>query len=290
VSGAPPDPALAAEWFRKAARGRLVDAQYNLALMYYRGHGIVKDRAEAARLFYEAASRGSAPAQYHLASMYSSGEGFAAPDHEKAFFWFKEAAGSGMAQAQRALGARYLSGEGTERDPALALSWLHKASEQGDGGAAFLIGAVHEAGDGTPPDKALALKWYSEASGRGDPDGAFRAASLMLASGSPDGKAALRHLEASADAGHPLAKLLLAAVLRKGDLAPADPLRAGALLDSALATGDPDALCAYATELLENPDSSETARLAMETLKRLAGAGHPQALNRLEVPNPGKPS
>ncbi len=58
-----------------AADQGVADAQYNLALCYATGDGVVKDAAEAARYFKVAADQGAADAQYNLAVCYATGDG-----------------------------------------------------------------------------------------------------------------------------------------------------------------------------------------------------------------------
>lgn len=49
-------------------------AQYNLALMYRNGKGVLKDDTEAVKWHLKAAEKGNAGAQTNLASMYKNGE------------------------------------------------------------------------------------------------------------------------------------------------------------------------------------------------------------------------
>ena len=56
----------AVEWFRKAAEQGNDVAQYNLAMCYERGEGVVKDLAEAVKWFRKAAEQGEAEAKARL--------------------------------------------------------------------------------------------------------------------------------------------------------------------------------------------------------------------------------
>jgi TPR repeat protein len=62
---------LASEWYRKAASQGHAAAQYNLALMYFSGQGMVQDFSEAAKWYCKAADHGHANAQYNLSLMYA---------------------------------------------------------------------------------------------------------------------------------------------------------------------------------------------------------------------------
>ena len=62
------------EWKPLAQQGD-ADAQYNLGVMYDKGHGVIQDYKEAVRLYRRAAEQGHASAQSNLANRYYYGEG-----------------------------------------------------------------------------------------------------------------------------------------------------------------------------------------------------------------------
>ncbi len=59
-TGGAKNPALAAQWFRKAADMGLVDSQYNLARLYEGGFGVAQSASEAYRWYLIAARSGDA--------------------------------------------------------------------------------------------------------------------------------------------------------------------------------------------------------------------------------------
>ena len=93
----------AMKWFRKAAeqgtfrvdegsrayevRLEQDGAQYNLGLMYYRGHGVLQDYVEAMKWFRKAAEQGKAHAQWYLGEMYAKGEGVT-QDEVEGYAWY----------------------------------------------------------------------------------------------------------------------------------------------------------------------------------------------------------
>jgi len=89
-----PDPALAVQWYRRAAEAGSVDAQVAIGTAYYLGRGVRKDFAEAARWFREAAKGGDVGTQYLLASMYEAGDGVS-QDLRLARYWYGIAAKNG---------------------------------------------------------------------------------------------------------------------------------------------------------------------------------------------------
>jgi TPR repeat protein len=80
-------------WQPLAEKG-IVNAQFNLATMYYVGEGVKQDYAEALKWFRKAAEQGDIEAQYYLGHMYLRGEGVA-QDEAEARKWF------GMNRARR---------------------------------------------------------------------------------------------------------------------------------------------------------------------------------------------
>lgn len=66
----PQDAAEAVRWYRLAAEQGVVEAQYNLGLMYDNGTGVPQDSAEAARFYRLAAEQGDSNAQNNLGIIY----------------------------------------------------------------------------------------------------------------------------------------------------------------------------------------------------------------------------
>ncbi|RRD91699.1 serine/threonine-protein kinase [Conchiformibius steedae] len=76
---------------RMAAEQGNVNAQYNLALMYYNGDRVSTDNRQAAEWFRKAAEQGYASGQLSLGVMYEHGEGIN-QDREQAIYWYRQAA------------------------------------------------------------------------------------------------------------------------------------------------------------------------------------------------------
>ncbi len=88
------DYATALEKFRGPAEKGNAEAQYNLGVMYSKGHGVAQDYKEAVRWYQLAAKQGDADAQYNLGRMYFLGQGVP-QDYTRAHMWFNIAAVSG---------------------------------------------------------------------------------------------------------------------------------------------------------------------------------------------------
>lgn len=106
------------------------EAQYNLAILYRQGKGVMQDPAMAATWFQKAADQGLPGAQYYMGHLYSEGEGVE-KDLVKAFDWYKKAAEHGNPMAQSNLGVAYANGEGVKQDIVLAYVWFSLATSQG---------------------------------------------------------------------------------------------------------------------------------------------------------------
>jgi TPR repeat protein len=66
---------IAYGWFKKAADDGFDEAQYDLAIMYYKGLGVAKDLAMARSWFKKSADQGDERAQRRLGIMMATGEG-----------------------------------------------------------------------------------------------------------------------------------------------------------------------------------------------------------------------
>ena len=119
-------------------------AQSRLALLYYHGHGVRESDALALQWFERAARQGLAEAQYHLGNMYAYGLAALPPDTDGsrlAAQWYFEAARQGHADAQHGLGILFLTGSGVTQDAAEARKWIARAAAQGHADAAAYLKA-----------------------------------------------------------------------------------------------------------------------------------------------------
>ncbi len=87
------------EW-RPAAEEGMVEAQYNLALLYYHGKGIPVDLEQAHQWYLRAAEQNYVRAQYRVAEMYEKGEGLR-KDLIQAYFWFRVAGAEKYSDARK---------------------------------------------------------------------------------------------------------------------------------------------------------------------------------------------
>ncbi len=161
------DDAEAVKWYRKAAEQNDARAQTYLGSCYEFGRGVAKDVAEAVKWYRRAAEQNDSRAQFNLGVCYENGRGVAKNEAE-AVTWYRKAAEQNEADAQYNLGIFYRTGRGVAKDEIEAAKWDRKAAEQGVAQAQFNLGVSYEFGNGVAKDYMEAVKWYRKAAEQGD--------------------------------------------------------------------------------------------------------------------------
>lgn len=119
-------------------------AQTRLATLYYHGHGVRESDAQAQQWFERAARQGLAEAQFNLGNMYAYGLAQVPQGQDPqrlAAQWIFEAARQGHADAQYSLGILFLTGSGVTQSAQEARKWIGRAAEQGHADArSYLAG------------------------------------------------------------------------------------------------------------------------------------------------------
>jgi len=87
------------------------------------------------------AKKGNPQAQFDLAISYARGTGVI-KDEKKAFYWFHKSARGGNIEAKYYMGLSFLQGRGVRRDIHLARYWFKQASKAGHKKAIFHLGQV----------------------------------------------------------------------------------------------------------------------------------------------------
>lgn len=162
----------AAKLYEIAAAQGNAQAQFNLALCYDVGKGVVKDGKEAVRLYRLAADQGHAGAQCNLGHCYENGEGVKRNTKE-AFKFYRLAAEQGHVNAQFNLGLCYKHGEGVKKDAKEAVRLYRLAADQGNATAQCNLGLCYEKGEGVTKDAKEAVRFYRLAAEQGDPHAQF---------------------------------------------------------------------------------------------------------------------
>ena len=154
------DMAAALAEFRPSAERGDVVAQFNLGLMYEAGMGTPPNLAMAAYWYGRAAASGDTDAQLNLAQLYEEGRGV--PHDERiAAEWLRQAAEQDITEAQRRLAHRYAEGRGVPQDKKAAARWYQLAAEQADTRAQTALGLMTMTGDGVKRDPVQAYTWFA---------------------------------------------------------------------------------------------------------------------------------
>ena len=119
------------------------DAQYNLAVMYKNGQGVLQDYKESVKWFKLVAEQGDSGAQYNLAAMYKNGQGVL-QDYKESVKWLKLAVEQGDSRAQFALGLSYYVGKGVPQDYVMSHIHLNIAAVSGGEDAIEARGLVEK--------------------------------------------------------------------------------------------------------------------------------------------------
>src|SRR4029453_17616880 len=120
-------------------------------------------------------------------------------------------------------------------DTAEAVAIWRPLAEKGDADAAFNLGQAYRLGKGVPLDLAQAQSWLERAARKGHVDAQTTLGLLLFQNGNR--VAAMRWLNASAEAGEPRALLMVGTALYNGDGVPEDRVKAYAYVSRAAAQG-----------------------------------------------------
>ncbi|KAG0228627.1 hypothetical protein BGW41_003368 [Actinomortierella wolfii] len=157
----------AREWYAKAAKQGVANAQFKIGTYYDTQTLLSKDREKRAMTC-------TLPA---MERELGEGEKRLDLDDLKAVKWYRRAAMQGHSEAQYRLGCMYEDGRGVYRENAEAYRWLLRAAEQGHRQAQTHIGWMLKQGkgiDGNGQDDVQALTWLRRAANQGDIDAWFR--------------------------------------------------------------------------------------------------------------------
>lgn len=156
--GVKPDGLAARQWYERAARLGVVQAQYRLGRLAETAPR--PDYEKAMTHYRQAADRGLPDAQFALARLYDGADatGMKRNPRMAARYYFL-AAGQGQVWAQNNLATCYETGDGVAKNDAQSAYWYRQAAEQGDGLAAFELASAYASGRGVMKSAADYRKW-----------------------------------------------------------------------------------------------------------------------------------
>jgi hypothetical protein len=153
--------------FLQAADQGHVKAQFTVAAMYDKGHGVAQNQAESARRYEIAANQGYRDAQFILGCIYQGGSGVE-KNCALANFWLGKAAEQNDPGAQYALYLVYKEGVGVEQNQATAVEWCRKAATQGYATAQYCLGLIYLVGQGVEQSNDVSMEWFAKAAEQGN--------------------------------------------------------------------------------------------------------------------------
>lgn len=159
----------ALSYYMSSAELGYADAEFEIAMAYANGVGVMPDRSKSLVWLRKAAEHGNHAAQVFLADALADGAQ-GAIDWVGAVAWYRKAAEAGDDLAQRRLAQCYLEGRGVARDAAQAALWLRKAADQRQPAAETALAALYLSGDGVPADRAETLRLLNRAAMAGHAD------------------------------------------------------------------------------------------------------------------------
>lgn len=160
--GVPKNPALAAQWYKRAAELNDVDGIFAYGVILAEGRGVEKNRAGAAEMFERAARTGHAAANYNLGLLFLKGDG--KPENPyRAAQHIRYAAEQGIAAAQYDLATLYQNGTGVPFDAVETSRWLRASAEQGMAVAQYDYAVLLLKGLGLTADEPKAVTYLKSA-------------------------------------------------------------------------------------------------------------------------------
>ena len=141
-----------------------------LGLCLETGFGCKQNPALALQYYRKAADTGLAQAQRIYAHNFYYGQCGVSRDYDTAFIWYSKAAAGGDADAQYHLGSCFLLGRGTPADTNRALHWLRAAADQEFGPALSALGRLYDTGALPSPQPNAALEYYRRAAEAREPE------------------------------------------------------------------------------------------------------------------------
>ncbi|OHT10846.1 hypothetical protein TRFO_19738 [Tritrichomonas foetus] len=239
------------------------DATVSLGLMYFEGLGVEKNLEEAAKYFKSAADAGNPAGQNKYGDCLRLSYGVS-QDTRKALAYYKLAADNGYAIAQFNFGMANVYDEdlGVDQDRSLGIEYLKKAADNGHPEAMYHYSCCID-----PVNPDTSKEYLEKAAYAFDTNAIREWGDILISNGSPEKAAAL--FKAAADnnitIGYLYARCLSEAVGVEYDIELAEEY-----YRKAAETGDPEAMFAYATFLM-NEDKNKDIMAKYFELSSLQG-------------------
>jgi len=200
-----------------------IEAQFIMAKIYAKGHGVGRDTVQAINYLSQAAQNDHTEAMFNLAMAFELGKGVE-KNINAAFEWQLKAAEKGWQKAQRKVAKMYEHGNGVQSSPIEAFNWYRKAAEQGNADSQLELGAIFIQGLSLPgkvipKDNDKGLYWIRESANQNNVEAQFALASLIIDK-KPD--EAIKFYKKAAQNGNKFSMHNLASIYLKGEVVEKD--------------------------------------------------------------------
>lgn len=139
-----PDAGEAYAWCKKSADQGYGPAEHEMASSLQTGWGVAKDPAAALDYYLKASKQGVPEAQYALGLLYEFGDGGVKQSYYQARTLYMWASGKGYSPATYRVGTLYEEGKGVRPSMAAALLWYRKAAAMGNEDALARLEAMRK--------------------------------------------------------------------------------------------------------------------------------------------------
>ncbi|MEO7415185.1 MAG: TonB family protein [Opitutaceae bacterium] len=265
------------------------DNKLELAIAYDLGEIVARNPALAAEWYGRAAALGSREAELRLGMFAESGEGGVAQSYGVARQHYERALELGLPEANLRLGVLYLEGWGVPRDPAEAVSRIRRAAEADYRPAQRVLSDMYAAGIGTKADRQEALMWAERAARMADPQAQVSVGGLLLnrLSREEDLKLAREWYQLSVEQEYTRGMLAMAATFNRPGATAEERAIGRGWLKLAAGGGNTAAAFFLAGYLLADP-SAERVEEARILLEQAAVGGEHIAREVLELASAGR--
>ena len=241
-----------------------ISANFDAAVQAFNGGKYT----EALRISKTAANLGSADAAVMAGYILRYGKA-GTTDMSSARSWYEKAAAKGHPDAFVALGEMGIRGQAglTKTD---AVAWLTRASDAGRTDAMRALSDLYRTGQGVSASAAESERLLKDASQSFDAEATKRLGDSLF---ERDPKAALKHYETAADAGHIEAAYIAGVMYAENFEIRPDSARSAALLKQAAQGGHPAAMADYGLLVYQGYAAARSIEKAADWFEKSAKAG-----------------
>jgi TPR repeat protein len=285
-TGVPVDGIEAVKWLDLAIQDEDTEAMLLLAHIYKEGVGVIKNERAAFELVKKAALAGNLVGQSETGWRLCKGIG-CEENIQEGLSWHKKAAESGRAYDQGLLAYAYLYRHlSLEQDFDEAFKWARLSATQGEELGQFVLGECYRYGYGVAKDRNLAIEWLKKSANQGYVRAQAELAEVFYEGedgGNRDFLEAGRWASLAADAGHPIAQLLLGRMFLFGEQVEADAKAAVQWFQLAANQEVPEAMYWLGQLTADGIGTKRDWIVALKWLKKAADEGITSAVTSLKA-------